>query len=169
MIENTSKLEGTAIHRVVEERGDSQKTHIVVEAGIARKDLSPLVQGHEVDGIPLCTPSVCADIALTLGTYLLKRYAQKETLVDVSDMTISKALILRAGATQQLLQAHADVDWQSQSATIKSMSFNSSVTSYTPSNLSWMVELTDNQSEGNLQEHSRGVLRFKDKSLQQTL
>jgi len=100
-ISNAPRLESTTIHRVVEETSDAEKTHIVVEADIARKDLSPLVQGHEVDGIPLCTPSVYADIALSLGTYLLERYRpnQEENLVDVSDMTISKALILRAGAT----------------------------------------------------------------------
>ena len=121
---NASTLESTTIHRVVEE--DGQGTRIVVEADIIRKDLSPLVQGHEVDGIPLCTPSVYADIALTLGTYLLKRYHpdQKESLVDVADMTISKALILRADATQQLLQAHANVYWSSNAASIKFMSFN---------------------------------------------
>ena len=128
-ISNASTLESTTIHRVVEETGDFQKTHIVVEADIARKDLSPLVQGHEVDGIPLCTPSVYADIALSLGTYLLKRYRpdQEEQLVDVSDMTISKALILRAGATQQLLQAHAEADWSSNATAIKFMSFDVSV------------------------------------------
>lgn len=123
---NSSKLESTTVHRVVEETGDSQATHIVVEADIARKDLSPLVQGHEVDGIPLCTPSVYADMALTLGTYLRERYRPdlQDDLVDVSEMTISKALILRAGATQQLLQAHAEVDWLSQSASVKFMSFD---------------------------------------------
>ena len=129
MIGNAPTIESTTIHRVVEETGDSQKAHIVVEADIARKDLSPLVQGHEVDGIPLCTPSVYADIALSLGTYLLKRYRpdQEENLVDVSDMTISKALILRAGATQQLLQAHAEVDWSSNTTAIKFMSFDVSI------------------------------------------
>jgi len=128
-ISNASRLESTTIHKVVEETSDSRETHIVVEADIARKDLSPLVQGHEVDGVPLCTPSVYADIALSLGTYLLERYRpnQQESLVDVSDMTISKALILRAGATQQLLQAHAEVDWSSNAAAIKFMSFDVSV------------------------------------------
>ena len=123
---NTPQLESTTVHRVVEESNDAEKTRIIVEADIARKDLSPLVQGHEVDGIPLCTPSVYADIALSLGTYLLERYHpdQKENLVDVSDMTISKALILRAGATQQLLQAHTDVDWSSNAATTRFMSLD---------------------------------------------
>lgn len=125
-ISNASRLESTTIHRVVEETSDSKEARIVIETDIARKDLAPLMQGHEVDGIPLCTPAVYADIALSLGTYLLERYRpnQEENHVDVSDMTISKALILRAGATQQFLQIHTDVDWSSNTAAIKFMSFD---------------------------------------------
>ena len=151
LVTNGPTLESTTIHRVVEESGDSGRTHIVVEADIARGDLSPLVQGHEVDGIPLCTPSVYADIALSLGTYLLKRFRpdkEANLLVDVSDMTISKALMLRAGATQQLLQAHADVDWLSNTASISFMSFD---------------------SLQKFQAHSRCVLCFKNRSLQEEL
>ena len=131
---STRQIESTTIHRVVEETGEHKRTRIIVEADIARKDLSPLVQGHEVDGIPLCTPSVYADISLSLGTYLLQKYHpdQKEKMVDVSDMTISKALILRDSASQQLLQAHGEVDWQSRSATIKFMSFDVGVPSISP-------------------------------------
>ncbi|PWY71773.1 ketoacyl-synt-domain-containing protein [Aspergillus sclerotioniger CBS 115572] len=150
LVINAPGLESTTIHRVVEETGDSLQAHLVVEADIAREDLSPLVQGHEVDGIPLCTPSVYADIALTLGTYLLRRYQPQEEdrLVDVSNMTISKALILRPNTTQQLLQAHADVEWSSQSATVKFVSFN-------------------NKQE--LQEHARCVISFRDRSIVQQL
>ena len=128
-ISNTSRLESTTIHRIMEEKGDSEETHLVVETDIARKDLAPMMQGHEVDGIPLCTPAVYADIALSLGTYLLERYrpTQEENIVDVSDMLISKALILRAGTTQQLLQIHTDVDWRSNTASIKFMSFDVSL------------------------------------------
>ena len=148
--ENAPKLESTTIHRVVEESGNTDKAHIVVEADIARKDLSPLVQGHEVDNVPLCTPSVYADIALSLGTYLLDRYQpnKQERLVDVSDMTISKALILRGNGAEQLLQAHADVDWKSNTATISFISFS---------------------IKKEKQEHARCVLRFQDRSLQETL
>ncbi|KAF5010178.1 hypothetical protein FDECE_3671 [Fusarium decemcellulare] len=150
LVINASKLESTTIHSVVEESGDSKKTHMIVEADIARADLSPLVQGHEVDGIPLCTPSVYADMALTLGKYLLDRYQpqQKARLVDVSDMTISKALILKDDSVKQPLQAHVEADWSSQSAAVKYMSFD---------------------NKGNLQEHSRCVLRFRDGSYQKTL
>lgn len=129
IINNAPKLESTTIHTVVEESGDSKKTHIVVEADIARKDLSPLVQGHEVDGIPLCTPSVYADMALTLGKYLLERYQpqKKDDMVVVSDMDITKALILRGDGSKQPVQAHAEADWSSQSVAMKFMSFDVSI------------------------------------------
>lgn len=126
----TTTLDSTTIHRIVKERRESQMVRIVVEADISRKDLQPLVQGHEVDGIPLCTPSVYADIALTLGTYVLQKYCpiqSAERTVDVSDMTISKALILRGDGSQQLLQAHADFDSSSESMTIQFMSFEVSL------------------------------------------
>ncbi|KIL93105.1 hypothetical protein FAVG1_03082 [Fusarium avenaceum] len=150
IINNAPKLESTTIHTVVEESGDSKKTHIVVEADIARKDLSPLVQGHEVDGIPLCTPSVYADMALTLGKYLLERYQpqKKDDMVVVSDMDITKALILRGDGSKQPVQAHAEADWSSQSMAIKFMSFD---------------------NKGSLQQHSSCVVRFKDRTHQQVL
>ena len=95
-ISNALKIESTTIHRVNEETSDSQETHMIVEAKIAQNDLSPLVQGHEVDGIPLFTSSVYADITLSLGTYLLEGYRpdQQEELVDVADMRMPKAKIL---------------------------------------------------------------------------
>ncbi|KAJ6199961.1 hypothetical protein J3E72DRAFT_186462 [Bipolaris maydis] len=144
--QKASKLESTTIHNIVEETGDAKKVHIVVEADIARKDLSPLVQGHEVDGIPLCTPSVYCDIALTLGTYLVDKYQtkQEQRLVDVGNMDISKALILNSAGNKQLLQAHADVDWTKNAASIRFMTFS---------------------SKQKLQEHARCVVRFLDRSL----
>ena len=122
-------LESTTIHRVIEETSDSEKARIVVEADIAREDFSPLVQGHEVDGVPLCTPSVYAEMALSLGAYILKRYFpnHKDNLVDVSGMVVSKALILRAGSTPQLLQVHTEVDVPSKIAMLQFMSFDVSI------------------------------------------
>lgn len=144
-----SKLESTTIHRIVDESVDTATGgKIVVEADIVRKDLSPLVQGHEVNGIPLCTPSVYADIALTLGTYLANKYrpADPEKTVDVSSMDISKALILREDAPKQLLQAHGDVEWETKSIALRFMSFD---------------------SKGKLQEHARCVVRLCDGTARQ--
>ncbi|RYO88001.1 hypothetical protein DL766_004976 [Monosporascus sp. MC13-8B] len=148
----SSRLESTTIHRVVEDTGNSKKAQIVVESDITRKDFRPLVEGHEVDGVPLCTPAVYADIALSLGTYLVERYHPRKegnTSLEITDMTILKALILQSDeAAEQTLQTHAEADWSSNTAFIKFMTFD---------------------SRKKLQEHSNCVIRFNDGRLQQEL
>lgn len=56
------KLESTTIHTIIEETElmgeDENGLRLVVEADISRDDLHGIVQGHVVDGVPLCTP-VC--------------------------------------------------------------------------------------------------------------
>ncbi|KAI1480090.1 ketoacyl-synt-domain-containing protein [Daldinia eschscholtzii] len=150
VISGNSRIESTTVHKVVEETGDSKKAHIIVEADVTRKDFRPLVEGHEVDGVPLCTPAVYADIALTVGTYLLQRYnpSKADSIVNISNLDIVKALILRSDASEQALQAHAEADWSSNTATVKFMTFD---------------------AQKKLQEHSRCVIRFTDNSLQQKL
>lgn len=56
-------LESTTIHNIVEEteliEDGVEKLRLIAEADISRHDLHGIVQGHVVDGVPLCTP-VCA-------------------------------------------------------------------------------------------------------------
>lgn len=56
------ELESTTIHNIVENNelfeDGVNKMHLIVEADISRHDLHGIVQGHVVDGVPLCTP-VC--------------------------------------------------------------------------------------------------------------
>lgn len=51
-----SKLQSTTIHNCIDETVNGQVGNLVIESDISRSDLNPLVQGHRVDGIPLCTP-----------------------------------------------------------------------------------------------------------------
>ncbi|KAF1348356.1 hypothetical protein EJ07DRAFT_141835 [Lizonia empirigonia] len=46
---------------------------VIVESDILREDLDPMVRGHQVNAVALCTPSVYADMALTVGDYLRKQ------------------------------------------------------------------------------------------------
>lgn len=145
-----TELESTTIHRVVKDSSSDGgvKEHLVVEADISRPDMSPLVQGHRVDDFPLCTPSVYAEMALTLGRHLVDRRGNSDAnnQVDVSNMTILKALIAKPQGPQ-LLQARADVDWAKNEAAMKFVSFD---------------------AKGNPQEHATCTLRFTDHSLMLT-
>ena len=146
--ERAPKLESTTIHRIVEASSSDggMKEHIVVEADISRPDMNPLVQGHMVDDIPLCTPSVYADMALTLGKHLVDRRqpsTKAHQQVDVAEMSIFKALIAKPQGPQ-LLQAHADVDWTKYEAAIKFVSFD---------------------AKGKPQEHAKCTVRFTNRSI----
>lgn len=147
---NSTRLESTTIHRVIEEKSyeGGNKERIIVEADISRSDVNPLVKGHMVDDIPLCTPSVYADMALTLGRYLVSRQYQSPSMVDnqqvdVSDMNIFKALIAKAQGPQ-LLQGHAEVNWTDNKATMKFISFD---------------------AKGKPQEHAKCTIRFTKRSI----
>ena len=50
------RIESTTIHTVVEEKVGGNQGLLVLESDISRPDLNPLVQGHKLNGVPLCTP-----------------------------------------------------------------------------------------------------------------
>ncbi|KAK2006130.1 hypothetical protein LZ32DRAFT_570745, partial [Colletotrichum eremochloae] len=110
--------------------------YIVTEADLARQDLKEAVQGHMVEGKPLCTPSVYADIAMTLGNYLAKKLRfhdrrivlsehkkpdpAPDYLVTVADLVVNKALVAGDnGPGSQLLQSHVQAEWSTHSARCK--------------------------------------------------
>ncbi|KAI4159137.1 MAG: hypothetical protein LQ342_006841 [Letrouitia transgressa] len=111
------KVENTTIHQLVEETVQDQKPLLIFESDFSRVDLNGIAKGHQVNGIPLTTPSVYAEMALTVGTYMLDRFKPEMTdrLVNISDMLVEKALIPHSQGPQ-LLRISAKIDWASMSA-----------------------------------------------------
>ncbi|KAH8754195.1 polyketide synthase module [Diaporthe sp. PMI_573] len=89
-------LLSTSIHRVVKEEPFSESGTIVVHSGLTAPDLHPIVQGHKVNGIPLATPSIYADIALTIANYVCRKYefGGQGRQISITDMVIEKALVV---------------------------------------------------------------------------
>lgn len=106
-VERTT-LEGTCIHKVVSNSLSASGGELLVDADLSREDLHPMVQGHKVYGVPLCTPSVYADIALTIGEYA-KQFAGtgRPHRVEVANMNIQSALVATSDGKPQLLRTHA--------------------------------------------------------------
>ena len=102
-----AELQSSTIHTVHEDGAEK----IVVESDLSHSELHRLIQGHVVDGIPVCTPSVYADIALQIGKYLIERYHPElhGCQLDVAEMTIRKALIAKPEGAQPL-QTTVEVD-----------------------------------------------------------
>ncbi|KAH8199594.1 hypothetical protein TruAng_006244 [Truncatella angustata] len=119
------KIESTTVHKILREESDEKKAYVLVESDLSRSDLLPIVQGHFVNNIPLCTPSVYAEIALTVGKYLIDKYMpfSQDRLVDVANMEVERALIAK-GKGAQMLRASAKVDWLTKTASFSFFSVN---------------------------------------------
>ena len=111
-----AKLQSSAIHTVHEDSAE----RIVVESDLRHAELNSLTQGHVVDNIPLCTPSVYAEIALQIGKYLVERYHPEMhgCQLDVADLTIRKALVTKSEGIQPL-QTSAEVNWPRKEASFR--------------------------------------------------
>lgn len=107
-------LSTTSCQRVVEEKTEGSTATVVVESDLLREDLDPMVRGHRVNGVALCTPSVYADMALTVGDYLRKQKPEwAAALVDVQHMDVQRPLVAKSkGSGVQLLRTAVDIDWK---------------------------------------------------------
>jgi iterative type I PKS product template protein len=108
-------LSTTSCQRIVEEKAEDNTTTVIVESDLLREDLDPMIGGHRVNGVALCTPSVDADMALTVGNYLRKQRPDwAAALVDVQHMDVQRPLVAKSkGSGVQLLRAGVKIDWQS--------------------------------------------------------
>lgn len=114
---NKSVLESSSIHRVMVDDSHNPIGKLVLESDLNRKDMSAVVKGHKVYGIPLCTPSVYADIALTIGEHLKERgFAKSAALVEIADMTIQSALVVMSSGQTQILRTAVTLDRTQQTA-----------------------------------------------------
>ena len=141
-----AKLQSSTIHTVHEDSANK----ILVEFDLLHPELNRLIQGHVVDKIPVCTPFVYTDIALRIGKYLVERYHPElqGCQLDVAQMTIRKALIVKSEDTQPL-QTTAEVDCAKDEARCRFPTFDAkgkpSVV-YAPS----VVRFCDEKPAGNL-------------------
>ena len=121
LLSAAAKLQSSTIHTVLEDTAEK----IVVKSDLCQSELNRLIQGHVVDNIPVCTPSVYADIALQIGKYLVDRYHPEmcDCNLDVAEMTIQKALIAKSEGTQPL-QTTAEVDWVKKEARCRFATFD---------------------------------------------
>lgn len=108
----------TSVQRIIEEQFYPNEASVTAVSDVSDADFRKLLQGHRVNGQPLCTSSAYADMALTLFNHLL----QKSTLSDkdelgaeVRSMFVAKPLILDSGSSQHI-KLSASVNWITRTA-----------------------------------------------------
>ncbi|KAK2058402.1 beta-ketoacyl synthase domain-containing protein [Colletotrichum caudatum] len=106
----------SSIYRVVEDtlRG-SADGRVVVDIDLNSKDVHSMAQGHKVYGVPLCTPSVYADISLMIGKHVTQvtGMAVDEMVTEIAEMHIQSALVANDVGKKQILRTDAKFDKES--------------------------------------------------------
>ncbi|XPT03478.1 Noranthrone synthase [Ascochyta lentis] len=106
----------STVHRVIEEKIEALGATVITETDVSRPDINSIAQGHTVNNIPLCTPSVYADIGLVLGNYIMKRLRPgRPGMTVVADLVVDKALIPH-GLAPQLLRSKVTLEWPAKAA-----------------------------------------------------
>ncbi|PCG99795.1 Acyl transferase/acyl hydrolase/lysophospholipase [Penicillium occitanis (nom. inval.)] len=115
----------TTVYKTVHEEIGQTSGLLVVQLDLSKDNMKGLVQGHKVNGIPLCTPSVYADIAFTLGTYLQRyRSAENRKQVTICNMEVERALVAQE-TSPQWLRTTVEVDWSKETALCSFVSVDS--------------------------------------------
>lgn len=109
----------SAAQRVLETSGDNSSASIVIENDIADPELNRVIAGHKVNGTCLTPSSLYADIAQTLGEYLVQNYKPewKDRGFDICNMMVPKPLIAKGG--KQLFRVSATANWAEENAKVQ--------------------------------------------------
>ncbi|KAJ5908568.1 hypothetical protein N7495_001250 [Penicillium taxi] len=118
-IQPVSTFLTSAAQKILETSGDKTSATVVIENDIADPELNRVIQGHKVNGAALCPSSLYADIAQTLGEFLVEKYMPewKDRGFDVCNVVVPKPLIAKGG--KQLFRVSATANWGDESAQLK--------------------------------------------------
>ncbi|KAI0837698.1 polyketide synthase for naphthopyrone YWA1 [Hypoxylon sp. FL0890] len=120
------KFLSATCQKVIESEHGPDRSFVLIESDISHPDLRAVFEAHKVNGAALCPSSAMADIAITLGNYLLEDNPVKSNeAIEVADMASVKPLIMRTPGKTELFRASAEADWTTQTAKVVFFSVNS--------------------------------------------
>ncbi|KAI9648860.1 hypothetical protein NHQ30_003501 [Ciborinia camelliae] len=149
-----------SVQRVVEQSNGTEASTLLAESNIHDPRLSFVIQGHRVNGVPLCPSSLYADIALTMVNHMLKTNGMEDPNkgLDCGDMNATRPLIAVSDGNPQLLRVSATANWASSTVSLSYFSVNS-VGKKIADHATCVVRITNNQ--GWSQEWNRNSYLIK--------
>ncbi|GKU21541.1 unnamed protein product [Fusarium langsethiae] len=116
-----STLSTPSVQKILQETSNGQLLTIIAESDLASPQLAEVAQGHQVNGVKVCTSSLYADVGLTLGKYILDYYRTdlEGYAVDVHGIEVHKPLLLKEDmkGTPQATPFRIEVQYPIQSST----------------------------------------------------
>ncbi|KAF2093015.1 conidial pigment polyketide synthase PksP/Alb1 [Rhizodiscina lignyota] len=117
--EQVPKRFTASVQKIIETESNSNTASVLAESDLTDPDFQMLLEGHKVNGQPLCTSSAYADMALTLFNYLLARSPlakSNEIGVEVQRMVVDKPLTFKR-TSSQVIRMTASANWPAKTAT----------------------------------------------------
>ncbi|KAL3460148.1 hypothetical protein BJX64DRAFT_300929 [Aspergillus heterothallicus] len=116
-----------SVQDVVDEGYEHENAWIIGRSDAQHPDFRAVLLGHRVNGRPVCSSAVYADMAATLFKRLLEQspvsFDKSDIGIELTNMVANKALILNDDATQ-MLEMKAQVDWSSRLGTFSLFSIS---------------------------------------------
>lgn len=104
-------LSTTTVHKVNNETINGTIAFVATETDIWREDTKSIIIGHRCNGVPLCPSSLYADIAMTTSDYAVRLLKPSVSVgLDVSNLRVTKPLILVEDGPPQLLRCEVQAD-----------------------------------------------------------
>ncbi|KAK0773473.1 hypothetical protein LTR38_016553 [Friedmanniomyces endolithicus] len=103
----------SSVHRIVESHNAANVSTMLTESDVNDPRLSPVLQGHRVNDVPLCPSSLYVDMAMTIVRHMLTVTGRLNDTIglDCGSMKVDKPFIASPHASPQLLRVSATADW----------------------------------------------------------
>ena len=108
----------TSIHVIVSEKVRDDCLEIEAVSDMSRSDIRSIVSGHKFHGGALCSTSVFADMALTIGIYAMRFQCLLLGDLAMNLVEMSSMAPLRVSSTKTLVRTHLKTKFGSKMAEI---------------------------------------------------
>ncbi|KAI9667461.1 MAG: Type I Iterative PKS [Bathelium mastoideum] len=108
-----SSLRTSTVQQIIEETFSESTGKVVMQSDLMQPDFLAAAHGHNMNGCGVVTSSIHADIAFTLGNYLMKKLkpkSQKNIDMNIANLEVAQGLVARKNTeTPQLIQVSATI------------------------------------------------------------
>ena len=112
-ITSHSGLRTSTVQHIIEETFSGSAGSVVIQSDLMQPDFLAAAHGHKMNGCGVVTSSIHADIAFTLGEYLLNKLKpnSKDIDINITNLEVSKGLVAQKNTEKpQLIQVSATVE-----------------------------------------------------------
>ena len=123
------RLFTTSVQYITAESYGAQEASMTARTDVQHPDFREVLLAHQVNGRPVCSSAVYADMAYTMFSRMLEKssvpFDKSDLGIEVADMAADKSLILNDDPSPQMLELKASVNWSTRQGSFSMSSISS--------------------------------------------